>query len=347
MGTPLQTTFVKVIRDPSRAVRSDASEAIIELMAHSNKFDNLLKELNNFLKKKQNENENADADVTISILQTMFRVLRLIGPSRIKSSILDDICSTFCVSDVYRSERDDSLRFVAAPCVAAIIHCFANESEQCDAMIVALLDIDDDDDDWRSIEYDLNSLAFLVADPTVYRQSVHEAYSDDIEQTFLNFLTSQTLLLQIAALRIGYNFVARLANFEFLSNEERKKQIICLLDRHLLPLLSAKVNKNNQDIVISSCEFLLDGLSFNDNDEEKSESVWRDGELHQVIIPYLITNHLNNIQPELMRKCVTTLLQINENSTGFCDEFFKNCNQKIIVKELKTIIDALSRMANK
>merc|ERR1712154_255087 len=49
--TPLQTTFVKVIHDPSRDVRSDASNAILQLMRYSNKFDNLLRDLNNYLKK--------------------------------------------------------------------------------------------------------------------------------------------------------------------------------------------------------------------------------------------------------------------------------------------------------
>merc|ERR1712173_253288 len=258
----------------------------------------------------------------------------------------------------------------AAQCVAAIIHCIASTEER-DEMVVALLDIDDDDDDWRSIEYDLNSLAFLVGDASVYQQAVHEAYAADIESTFLSFLSesdqSKQVLVQIAALRIGYNFVARLANFDFLSMDARRRQIIALLDQHLLPLLSAKVNNNNEDIVISSIEFLLDGLLQNDNqneeEEEKEENdekndanakkelaeFWRLPEVHQVIIPYLIENHLNNIQPELMRKCITTLLQIDATSSydlRYYNVFIKGCNQKNVVKELKTIVDALTKIAN-
>merc|ERR1712079_128211 len=113
----------------------------------------------------------------------MHAVLMLIGP-RVKPSLLDDISNTFQVSDYFRSERDDNMRFVAAQCVAAVIHCIASKQER-DEMIVGLLDIDDDEDDWRSIEYDLNSLAFVIFDATVYGESLHEAYHADIEQTFL------------------------------------------------------------------------------------------------------------------------------------------------------------------
>ena len=348
--TPLQTTFVKVIRDPSRDVRSDASSAILELMKYSPKFDNLLRELNNYLKKQQEEEDaqqSSNKDVTVSILTTMRAVLMLIGP-KIKPSVLDDISNTFQVSDAFRSERDDNLRFSASQCVAAVIHCIAS-SEERDEMIVSLLDIDDDDDDWRSIEYDLNSLAFVIFDCSVYGESLHSAYHDDIEQTFLSFLasSSQQVLVQIAALRIGYNLVSRMANFSFLSLSHRKTQIINLLDKHLLPLLSPKVNNNNEDIVISSCEFLLDGILFKDGEEEKEKEseIWTLPEVHQVIVPYLVQNHLNRIQPELMRKCITTLLKI-ETTQKYYDEFVKICNQKNVGKELKTIVDALQKVKN-
>merc|ERR1712244_116333 len=105
----------------------------------------------------------------------------------------------------FRTERDDVLRFTASKCVAAIIHCIVDEEEK-DEMIVTLLDIDDDDDDWRSIEYDLNSLAFIISDDTVYTESVHESYSEDIATMFEAFLENPQVLVKIAALRTGYYF---------------------------------------------------------------------------------------------------------------------------------------------
>jgi len=357
-------TFVKVIHDPSRDVRSDASNAILQLMRYSNKFDNLLRDLNNYLKKlfvatqQQQQQEETDNNITISILSTMSNVLNLIGV-RVKPTILDDISNTFQVSDHFRTERDDVLRFTASKCVAAIIHCIVDEEEK-DEMIVTLLDIDDDDDDWRSIEYDLNSLAFIISDTTVYTQSIHEKYKNDIIQTFEALLESQQVLVKIAALRIGYNLVGRIANFNHVTIKKRMETINDLLDKHLLPLLSPKVNNNNQDIVISSTEFLLDAmLSLNGdtNEEEEEEEkkmmiedhpIWTSSEIHQVIIPYLIENHLNNVQPELMRKCITTLLNIDRDTKNlkYYQQFIQNCNQKNVAKELTAIIDALSKTSS-
>ena len=373
--TPLQTTFVKVIHDPSRDVRADASIAILELMKFSPKFDNLLRDLNNYLKKLDQQNEDDSAtnkQITISILNTMSKVLMFVGP-KVKPQILNDINNTFSMTDNFRIERDDSLRFAASKCVASIVHCMQSHDDR-DEIISNLLDIDEEDD-WRSIEYDLNSLAFIIGNDTIYNLSIHESYQNDIQQTFIAFLESQQVLVKIAALRCGYYLVGKIAKFDNQNENDKVTEMKSLLDKHLLPLFSKKVNNDNQDIVISSAEFLLDSIlgsgddnedddddgegqevegddekknNDDDDDDDKVNQVWRDCEIHQVIIPYLIENHLNNIQPELMRKCIVTLLKIDtqqrlNNNVIYFDKFIQNCNQKTVVKELKAIIEAIKQ----
>eukprot|EP01083_Nonionella_stella_P091569 256072_1 len=265
--TPLQTTFVKVIHDPSRDVRCDASTAICELMAFSPKFDNLLRDLNNLLKK----NDSVDGAITKSVLSTMSHVLSKVGP-KVKPAILADIDGTFNSTDVFRSERDDSLRFAASKCIASMVHCLSNREERTQ-MICNLLDIDAGDDDWRSIEYDLNSLAFLIRNRTVYDAHIHEQFAQDIEETVLNqaFLESPHVLLQISACRNGYYFVGRCATLQ------QPIAMICnILENKLLPLLSSKINNNKEDIVISCVTFLLDAMHFGrddavDDEEEEEE----------------------------------------------------------------------------
>lgn len=355
--TPLQTTFVKVIHDPSRDVRSDASDAILELMAFSTKFDNLLRDLNNYMKRLDDSGDGGDKGITISILTVMSSVLYKIG-TRVKPQILADVQNTFSLSDSFRSERDDSLRAAASKCVAATVHCMAEPAGK-EQMIVSLLDIDEEDD-WRSIEYDLNSLAFIIADDTVYTESVHESYSEDIATMFEAFLENPQVLVRIAALRTGYYFVGRVAGFE--AGESAKLQAMTdLLDKHLLPLLSSAVNNDNEDIVISSIEFLLESMlrgsrgddDGDNEDEEKGDGgsemneIWKHPDIHQMIIPYVVENHGNGVQPALMRKCITTVLGIEVgngaglNMTHF-NRFVANCNQKSVVKELTAIVDALT-----
>lgn len=217
--TPLQTTFVKVIHDPSRDVRGDAADAILELMAFSTKFDNLLRDLNNYLKRisvdysnnnQQQSSLESDKGITISILSVMSSVLLKVGP-RVKPQILANVQTTFSDNDTFRSERDDSLRAAASKCVASAIHCMADEHAKHE-QIVDLLDIDEEED-WRSIEYDLNSLAFIIADTATYTKSVHHQYSSDIATTFEAFLENPQVLVKIAALRTGYYFVGRVARF--------------------------------------------------------------------------------------------------------------------------------------
>ena len=271
--TPLQTTFVKVIQDPNTEIRNEASIAILELITYSNKVDNLLRDLNNYLKKTENLNENKP--ITISVLRTMADILLSIGSKKqIKAAILNDIKSTFIINahDFFKTERDDSLRFYAAKCAASVACCLSNEAEK-EQIIVSLLDVEDEDEaDWRSIEYDLNSLAFIINNNNkMYTFAMHESYGDDIEKTFEPFLGCQSILVAIAALRIGYYLIGQIANFDAsqMSKDEKLNEICNLLKSHLLPIL--KKNHENEDIVVSSIEFLLESILVNGEDQNEDE----------------------------------------------------------------------------
>ena len=65
------------------------------------------------------------------------------------------------------------------------------------------------------------------------------------------------------------------------------------------------------------------------------KKLWKCSEIHQAIIPYLVDNHWNNIQSELMRKCIIQLFQLNnKNNPGdltLYNKFLKDCNQKNVV----------------
>jgi len=365
--TPLQTTFVKAMHDASPAVRNDSSVAILALMRFSPKFDNLLRDLNNHLKKisttTMRKESGGDAEeeegVTLSILSTMSKVLRLrsVAP-RVKAAIVNDIHATLSLSDKFRTHKDDALRFGASQCAAAVIHCMHSDEEKEQSM-VSMLDVDEDDD-WRSIEYDLNALAFVVGDASVYTAALHASYHNDVQRTFEAFLEAQQVLLRIAALRVGYCFVRRMANFDAT---QAQAMMIAVLDQHLLPLFSAKVNNNNRDIVVSSAEFLLDCMYQEEEEEENEQDekvdeqqqqkrtinpIWRTLEIQQVVVPYLIENHCNNIEQQMMRKCIVALFGIDQRqdmseSLKSYHTFIQHCNQKNVVKELAAIVEALKQ----
>merc|ERR1711971_1330534 len=144
--------------DPSRDVRADAGAAILSLMRFSPKMDALLSALHALLTKVDAEDSaNSHAETLSALMMQMDAAAAL----KLKPTTLAALRGSFCESDRFRTEPDDALRLAAARCVAALAHC-AQSDEEREELLVGMLDVDEEDD-WRSIEYDLSSLAFVLA----------------------------------------------------------------------------------------------------------------------------------------------------------------------------------------
>merc|ERR1712087_963851 len=105
-----------------------------------------------------------------------------------------------------------------------------------------------------------------------------------------------------------------------------------VLERHLLPLFQIGVDDSDDDsVVVASAEFLL--LNFERN------MLWASSaKIQQMTLPFLVRNHAKRVQPQLMRKCILTLL--GDDTRDFrSQQFLRSCNDKQVAQELTLILE--------
>ncbi|KAG1668440.1 eIF-2-alpha kinase activator GCN1 [Nymphon striatum] len=187
----LQTSFLKALNDPNRAVRLKAATAVSHLIVIHNRVDQLFIDLHNTIKTTEDS----------SIKETMLQALRSIirpGGNNVSPNLRKQIMQTL-LSLI--SHHEDMTRTCAAGCIGAL--CLWLPRDELDEIVQDNLLEDDSSADW-TLRHG-RSVVLFVALKEAPEKILTNEWTDSILKVILNHLTSDRIPIVLSGIRsMGY-----------------------------------------------------------------------------------------------------------------------------------------------
>lgn len=120
----LQTTFLKCLNDPNNVVRLKSGYALSKLVTMNPKIDQMMFEVNNFIK---NSEENPDATVKLTLINSLRLCLNSICEKLTDETRMELLRTLRRDTNMYND--DINIRAVSAGAIGSLLYCL-NEAEQ-------------------------------------------------------------------------------------------------------------------------------------------------------------------------------------------------------------------------
>ena len=205
----LQTTFLKCLNDPNNVVRLKSGYALSKLVTMNPKIDQMMLEVNNFIK---NSEENPDATVKLTLINSLRLCLNNICEKLTDETRMELLRTLRRDTNMYND--DINIRAVSAGAIGSLLYCL-NEAEQS-KLLKELTNVNQTSS-WKQTQ--ANCMIIGIA----YKYNLLEKLKDN--KDLAKFLLSNSnsdrvnISLSLSLQSNRFSFIFYLFSFSFLKSQ--------------------------------------------------------------------------------------------------------------------------------